>query len=362
MNPLSLLIALLKPLMYPLSLLYGLIVWLRNRLYDSGFISSIKFSVPVISVGNLSTGGTGKTPHIEYLIRLLQYEYRVATMSRGYKRSSNGFYLANAQTDVRMIGDEPMQFYRKFPEVAVSVCEDRMTGIPRLLSERSDIDVVLLDDAFQHRSVKPGLNILIVDYNKPFFKDYILPFGSLRESRNAYKRADIIVVSKCPDNVSEQQLSAFEQQIQVQPHQKLYFSKIVYDQPTDIFTGLPYNMEEQPHNIVMVSGIAKPEPMKQYLQNMGHQVHLLRYPDHHYFTQANLEEMIQTIKNWEVTPKVLVTTEKDATRLERFSTELATLGIPVLVLPIKVDFLQRGSDFEEQVKNYIAFERAQEYF
>lgn len=362
MNPLMLLITLLKPLLYPLSILYGVIVWLRNRLYDAGFISSIKFSVPVISVGNLSTGGTGKTPHIEYLIRLLEYEYRVATMSRGYKRSSTGFYLATTNTDVRMIGDEPMQFYRKFPDAVISVCEDRMTGIPRLLTERPDVDVVLLDDAFQHRSVKPGLNILIVDFYKPFFKDYILPFGSLREGRKAYKRADVIIVSKCPENLSAGDKQSFTNKINLLTHQKIYFSKIEYDYPTNIFTGAAFDLSTNIFNIVLVSGIAKPEPMLHYLKQMGHEVHLLRYPDHHYFTQANMDEIASTCRNWEGDNKIVLTTEKDATRLERFSKELDRLAIPVLVLPIKVTFLENGAAFDNIVKEYIAAERIQEYF
>ena len=175
-------------LLYPFALIYGALVWWRNRMYDVGFFSSIRFSVPVISIGNLSTGGTGKTPHVEYLIRLLQYQYRVATMSRGYKRRTQGFILADEQTNALRIGDEPMQYFLKFPELVVSVAEERITGIPALLQRRPDVDVILLDDAYQHRSVKAGLNVLITDYSKPYYKDYILPFGSLRESRNASKK------------------------------------------------------------------------------------------------------------------------------------------------------------------------------
>ena len=183
-------------LLYPFALLYGAVLWLRNRLYDVGFFSSIEFSVPVITVGNLSTGGTGKTPHVEYLVRLLQYQFRVATMSRGYKRHSQGFVMADAQTNALRIGDEPMQYHMKYPELVVSVAEERMIGIPALLQRRPDVDVILLDDAYQHRSVKAGLTVLITDYSRPFYSDHILPFGSLREGRNAYKRADIIIVSK----------------------------------------------------------------------------------------------------------------------------------------------------------------------
>jgi tetraacyldisaccharide 4'-kinase len=356
MNPLLILINILKPLLYPISLLYGVIVWLRNKLYDAGLVSSIQFSVPVISVGNLSTGGTGKTPHIEYLIRLLQYEYKVATMSRGYKRRTTGFYLAKEGTDATMIGDEPMQFHQKFPDVCVSVCEDRMTGIPRLLGEQSDIDIVLLDDAFQHRSVKPGLNILIVDFAKPFYKDYILPFGSLREGRKAYKRADIIIVSKCPPQLSDALQQEMIEKIKPLPHQKVYFSYIAYDVMTDFFTGEPF-IQKSKANIVMVSGIAKPEPMLEHLRSIAADVHLLRYPDHHYFTVANLEEIKQTITNWDVSEKIIVTTEKDAARLAIHKEELAQWNVRIAVLPIMIKFTGNEASFNHEVNSYIFREK-----
>lgn len=356
MNPLMILINILKPLLYPIALLYGAIVWLRNKLYDAGFISSIQFSVPVISVGNLSTGGTGKTPHIEYLIRLLQYEFQIATMSRGYKRKTTGFYLAKEGTDARQIGDEPMQFHRKFPEVAVSVCEDRMTGIPRLLGELPHIDVVLLDDAFQHRSVKPGLNILIIDFARPFYKDFILPFGSLRESRKAYKRADIIVVSKCPPDINPAVQQDMIARIKPLAHQKVFFSYIAYDVMTDFFTGAVITPTQKP-NIVMVSGIAKPEPMLNHLRGIASDVHLLRYPDHHYFTEANFEEIKQTVTNWDVPDKMIVTTEKDAARLAIHSEELASWNIRIAVLPITIRFVSNESDFNNEVVQYIFKEK-----
>ncbi len=358
MNPLLLLVRLLKPLLYPLALLYGAIVWLRNKLYNAGVLSSIQFSVPVISVGNLSTGGTGKTPHIEYLIRLLQYEYRLATMSRGYKRKTTGFYLAGPGTHAGVIGDEPMQFYHKFPEVAVSVCEDRMTGIPQLLRERPETDVILLDDAFQHRSVRPGLNILITDYAKPFYNDYILPFGSLREQRNAYKRAHIIIVSKCPD-LNSAQMSGIASKINPLPHQSIFFTTIRYSPLVNFFTGEPLHLLPNDVHIIMVSGIAKPEPMLLHLEQMAHSVHLLRYPDHHYFTIANLEEIKQTYKNWDVAQKIIVTTEKDAVRLALHSEELASWGALIAVLPIKVHFLQEEDEFRQHVASYILREKAE---
>lgn len=358
MNPLLLLVNLLKPLLYPLSFLYGGIVWLRNKLYDAGVISSVSFSIPVICVGNLSTGGTGKTPHIEYLIRLLQYQYKVATMSRGYKRRTRGFYLAVEGTDARQIGDEPMQFFSKFPEIAVSVCEDRMTGIPYLLRKVPETDVVLLDDAFQHRSVKPGLNILITDFNKPFFKDYVLPFGSLRESRKAYHRADIIIVSKCPPDLSREQQQELIRSIHPLSRQQVFFSGIGYHQMFDFFSGALFQPAPDTH-MVLVSGIAKPEPMLAHLRTLSAGVHLLRYPDHHYFTENNLDEIKQTYDNWAVTDKIIVTTEKDAMRLAIHRDTLAAWQIRIVVAPIAIRFLNDGALFDQHILQYIEAERAE---
>ncbi len=356
MNPLLFLVNLLKPLLYPLSFLYGGIVWLRNKLYDAGILSSVSFSIPVICVGNLSTGGTGKTPHIEYLIRLLQYRYKVATMSRGYKRRTQGFYLAGPGTDARQIGDEPMQFFSKFPEIAVSVCEDRMTGIPYLLRKVPDTDVVLLDDAFQHRSVKPGLNILITDYSKPFYKDYVLPFGSLRESRKAYNRAHIIVVSKCPPDLGQAAQQEIVRRINPAKQQQVFFSGIGYQGMTDFFSGETYTPAAGTH-MVLVSGIAKPGPLLTHLRSFAAGVHLLRYPDHHYFTESNLDEIRQTYNNWAVADKIIVTTEKDAVRLAIHHDTLAAWQIRIVVAPIAITFLNDGGLFDQHILQYIESER-----
>lgn len=346
------LFAVVRILLYPLALLYGGVVWLRNRLYDAGFFSSIEFSVPVISVGNLSVGGTGKTPHVEFLIRLLQYRYKVATMSRGYKRRTQGFLLADEQSNALRIGDEPMQYHMKFPEVAVSVAEERMTGIPLLLQRRPEVDVVLLDDAYQHRSVKPGLNILITDYARPFYDDVVLPYGRLREGRSAYKRADIIVVSKCPASLSEPAVAAITARIQPRPHQEVFFSTIVYDQPYDFFTREPADIAGK--NVVLVCCIAKPEHLVRYVSEQAADVHTLAYPDHHYFLTRDMEEITATYTNWQVAEKIIVTTEKDATRLHLQTEKLVALGAKLVVLPIKVQLLfGRETEFEQIVMNYM---------
>jgi tetraacyldisaccharide 4'-kinase len=346
------LFSIVRFLLYPFALIYGVLVWLRNRLYDTGFSSSVQFSIPVICVGNLSVGGTGKTPHVEYLLRLLQYRFQVATMSRGYKRSTQGFLLADADTNALRIGDEPMQYHLGFPEVVVSVAEERMTGIPLLLQRRPGVEVIVLDDAYQHRSVKAGVNILITDYSKPFYDDYILPYGRLREGRGAYKRAQIIVVSKCPADLSAAQAEVLRQRISPLPEQQVFFSTIRYGEAYELFMREPVALHRK--NIVLVCCIARPEPLVEHLQSLASDVHVLAYPDHHYFLAKDLEEIRAAYEAWDVPDKVIVTTEKDATRLLLHKTNPLLGALPFCVLPIQVAFLFGGaSAFDASIGNYV---------
>jgi tetraacyldisaccharide 4'-kinase len=347
------LFSLVRFLLYPFALIYGVIVWLRNRLYDSGLASSVEFSIPVICVGNLSVGGTGKTPHVEYLIRLLQYQYRVATMSRGYKRSTQGFVLADAQSNALRIGDEPMQYHLAFPEVAVSVAEERMTGIPLLLQRRQDVEVVILDDAFQHRSVKAGMNILITDFSKPFYEDYILPYGRLREGRSAYKRAHVIIVSKCPPGLSRAEAGMVKRRIAPAAGQEVFFSAIRYGHAYDLLSREPVDIKGR--HIVLVCCIARPEPLVTHLKETGRDVHVLSYPDHHYFYSRDMEEIQQAYECWDVDDKIIVTTEKDATRLLLHREQLPAMNLPVAVLPIQVEILfHEGAKLDTIVSDSVA--------
>lgn len=341
-----------KILLYPFSLVYGALVWLRNRLYDTGFFSSVSFSPPVITVGNLSVGGTGKTPHIEYLVRLLQYRFRVATMSRGYKRRTQGFLLADADTNALRIGDEPMQYHLKFPELVVCVAEERITGIPRLLQRRPDVEVVLLDDAFQHRSVKAGVNILITDFSKPFYDDYILPAGTLRESRKTYKRADVIIVSKCPPDMSRDAANDMVAKIAPLSHQTVFFTRIQYAQPYDLFSQEPISLSGK--NAILVCGIAKPQPLIAHLKENVRDVHVLSYADHHYFYSKDLEEIKASFDNWNVPEKIIATTEKDAARLMLHADKLKEWGITIVVVPIVVSFLFNSQGaFDAKMLSYV---------
>ena len=343
-------------LLYPFALVYGFTVWLRNRLYDSGFYSSVAFGLPVINVGNLSVGGTGKTPHIEYLVRLLQYEYSVATMSRGYKRRTQGFILAGNDTNALRIGDEPMQYHLKFPDLAVSVAEDRVTGIPTLLQRQPNIDVILLDDAFQHRSVKAGLNILITDYAQPFYKDFILPYGRLRESRSAYQRANIIIVSKCPPGLTQEVAAGMKAQIAPLPQQQVFFTTMRYGTPYDFLTGS--HTAYAGKNVLLVCGIAKPAPLITEAERTAASVHPLTYADHHYFLSNDLEEIKAAYDNWNVPDKVILTTEKDAARLHLQDEVVRTWNIPIIVLPVEVAFLFGSTSFNATVTHFTRTELA----
>lgn len=351
-NLLYYIFSLVRVFLYPFALIYGALVWLRNRMYDAKIFTSIEFSVPVITVGNLSTGGTGKTPHVEYLVRLMEYQYQAATMSRGYKRHTQGFIIADEFANALRIGDEPMQYHMKYPELVVSVAEERMIGIPGLLQRRPDIDVIILDDAYQHRSVKAGFSILITDHAKPFYKDYILPFGSLRESRSAYKRADVIIVSKCPPGLATVQAKTIEEKISPLPHQQVFFTCINYDKPHDFITEEPIGLEGK--NIILVCGIARPEPLVEYLKSKANDVHTLTYKDHHYFVTSDLEEIKETYGNWQAPNKIILTTEKDAARLQLHFDKLREWGITIAVLPITVSVLfNKGIEFNNVVMKYV---------
>jgi len=351
-NILYYIFSVVRILLYPFALIYGALVWWRNRMYDVKFFTSIQFSLPVITIGNLSTGGTGKTPHVEYLVRLLQYQYKAATMSRGYKRHTQGFLIADEQSNALRIGDEPMQYHMKYPDLVVSVAEERMIGIPALLQRRPDVDVIILDDAYQHRSVKAGLNILITDFSRPFYKDHILPFGSLRESRSAYKRANVIIVSKCPADLQEAAAKEIVRKIAPLPHQHVYFTGIQYDMPYDLLTKAPVNIANK--NAILVCGIARPEPLLAFLNDHTQAVHTLTYKDHHYFVTSDLEEIKKTYENWDVQDKIIITTEKDAARLYLHIDKLREWNITIAVLPIEVNIMfGKGYEFNSIVTQYI---------
>ena len=338
-------------LLFPFSLIYGGIILLRNYLFDKKIFKSASFNFPLICVGNIAVGGTGKTPMTEYLIEMLQNKYAVATLSRGYKRKTKGFAIANAQTTALEIGDEPMQFHEKFPSVTVAVGEERFEAIPQILHDRPQTEVIILDDAFQHRSVKAGLNILLTEYHNLYSRDFMMPAGDLRDVRLSAKRAEIIIVTKCPSTIAEKERGSIEKGLNVQPNQKLFFSEILYDSPYHIFNKKKYEMNEKT-DLLLITGIANPKPLKSFLEEHVHSFDMLNYPDHHIFSSIDLKDILKHFDKITSGYKIILTTEKDAVRLKKFEKELSDL--PIYALPVKLQLMfNEGLVFNKQVIDFV---------
>lgn len=330
---------LLRKLLFPFAILYGFITSLRNYLYDKGILKSYSFDIPVIAVGNLSVGGTGKTPQIEYLIRLLSPNYKVATLSRGYKRKSEGYVLATADATAEILGDEPFQYFKKFPNIQVAVDADRKNGIEHLLNQKVKPEIILLDDAYQHRKVKAGFYILLTSYGDLFSDDFILPTGNLRESRTGAKRANVIIVTKCPSDISKAEQESIKKKIGLDL--PIFFSTVSYDDKVyNGFESLSVS-EVKVTPKLLLAGIAKPKPFFDYLQSDTDEI--LSFPDHHHFMESD----IITIKN-KANDKIIVTTEKDFVRLNA-----KILKKQIFYLPIKSEFVDNQDAFEQTIINYV---------
>ena len=337
--------------LFPFALLYWLVIAIRNWLYNKKMLRSTSFAFPLICVGNLSVGGTGKSPMVEYLVRLLKNEFRVATLSRGYKRRTKGYALANKESTALEIGDEPMQFHIKFPDVPIAVGEARLEAIPQLLHDRPGTQAIILDDAFQHRVIKAGLNILLTEYSNLFTRDFYLPTGDLRDLKSEYKRAEIIVVTKCkPDLTVNEKLRIIEE-INPQPGQSIFFASIEYGQPYHIFNHTGFSLTENTE-VLLVSGIANPRPLKKLLEKHSKTYYMLQYPDHRIFTIDDLNEIRKRFATIEAVNKIILTTEKDAVRLVKFKTEIADW--PLYVIPVRHHFLYgQGDRFNQLIINFI---------
>ena len=325
-----------RVLLFPFAFLYGTAVKVRNYLYDNEVIQSIEFNFPVICVGNISVGGTGKSPMVEYLLRLLVHRYKTATLSRGYKRKTRGYVLADDKTTALDIGDEPMQFHIKFPEVTVAVGEERAIAIPQLLFDRPETDVIILDDALQHRTVKAGLNILLTDYDNLFTRDVFLPTGDLRDSRSSYKRANIIIVTKCSDNLASAEKEKITSEIKPLTRQHLFFTGIRYGAPYHIISRGIKRMSKETE-VLLACGIANPGPLKQHIQEESAAYDAMYYRDHYIFTIDDLKEIRRRFEEINAADKMILVTEKDAVRLVKFAAELKDM--PVYVQPIETYFL-----------------------
>ena len=332
---------LLRKILFPFSILYGFITSIRNFLFDKGILKSYSFNVPVIAVGNLSVGGTGKTPQIEYLIRLLSSKYKVATLSRGYKRKSEGFILADATSNAEILGDEPFQYYEKFDTIQVAVDADRKNGIEQLLSQNEKPEIILLDDAFQHRKVKAGFYILLTSYGDLYSDDFMLPTGNLRESRSGAQRANIIIVTKCPLTLSLDEQNKIKAKLKLTPNQELYFSFIDYD--AAIYSEDKMMKVEAIRNVdtLLLAGIAKPTPFFEHLKSKDEEC--LTFPDHHHFTENELVEIQNKSQN-----KIIITTEKDFVRLKD-----SILKEQLFYLPIRSSFISGSENFDKTILNYV---------
>ena len=343
----------------PLSWLYGLGVKLRNFLFDTGIRKSQKFKTPVISIGNITVGGTGKTPHVEYLVRLLQDHLRVAVLSRGYKRKSSGFVMAGDSTTMSDIGDEPFQMKQKFPKVTIAVDRNRVHGINCLTdndSKKSDIDVVLLDDAFQHRQVKPGINILLVDYHRLIIYDKLLPAGRLREPLKGKDRADIVIVTKCPKDLKPMEYRVITKAMNLYPYQQLYFSTLDYEELQPVFKDtkeLKYKKDLKTQNILLLTGIASPRQMNEDLKPIVKSITPLTFSDHHSFSPNDVELLNATFVEMP-SPKCIITTEKDAARLQTTEGMSDEVRKNLYKLPVRISIIQNQEEaFNQHIMSYV---------
>jgi len=338
----------LRFLLFPISIVFWIVVVLRRLAHQRGWLRSSTFDIPTICVGNLNLGGTGKTPHVEYLTRFLSQHYQIAILSRGYGRKTKGYINTHETKNLssEIIGDEPMQYVSKFPNVKVAVCEKRKTGIEKLVEKNPKLEVIVLDDAYQHLSVNYTARIVLTDFYHPFFNDFLFPAGTLRDYRNAAKYADIIIFTKCPESLSQEEKTTFLQKLKPKPQQEVYFTKISYKLQV---TSDKSNINNCQLSIVncqffLVTGIANPAPLVKFLENKCGKVHHLRFADHHSFTKKDIEKIIKTKNRLGGDNCTILTTEKDAMRLQAFA------NMPeYITVPIEVEFLENETAFQEKL-------------
>jgi tetraacyldisaccharide 4'-kinase len=341
----------------PLSWLYGFAVRLRNWLFDIGILKSKSFDIPVISLGNITVGGAGKTPHVEYLIRLLQDKEKVAVLSRGYKRKTKGYQLADKDSTMREIGDEPYQMKQKFPHIYVAVDAKRTRGIENLTSDEAtkDVDVILLDDAFQHRYVKPGINILLVDYHRLIIYDKLLPAGRLREPLCGKNRADMVIITKCPKDLKPMEFRVLDKAMNLYPYQSLFFTTLDYDNLKGVFSEKTLSLDAiQPANVLLLTGIASPRQMIEDLTPLCKSIEPITFMDHHQFTQKDIDKINNAFASLP-SPKLIITTEKDAARLEGQEGFAEEVINNIYALPIHIRFMQEdeGEAFNNKIISYV---------
>ncbi|MCX6322025.1 MAG: tetraacyldisaccharide 4'-kinase [Bacteroidia bacterium] len=346
--------------LYPVSLIYGLITGIRNFLYNTGILPSVEFHFPVICVGNITVGGTGKTPHTEYLAELLRENFKVATLSRGYKRKTRDFRIASSSSFVSDIGDEPMQIFRKFPDILVTVDIKRVHGVNKILEGNPETEVIILDDGFQHRRITPGFSILLSDFERLIVRDHMMPYGNLRESIGNKRRANIILITKSPENISPIQRRLILKEVDISPYQNLYFTSLIYKAPLPVFdnkdleeTQLDFSKCEG-CGIVLITGIANPLPLKEYLQKTAGEIIHFSFPDHYNFNEKDIISISSAYMDLKSPVKYLITTEKDAVRLREFTNIAEPIRSAFFYIPIGIHFLNNDKDeFDNLIVDYV---------
>ena len=342
----------------PLSWLYGIGVDIRNSLFDMGVLKSVSYDIPIINVGNITVGGTGKTPHVEYLIRLLSGRYRVAVLSRGYKRRTKGYLLSTASTTMEEIGDEPWQIKQKFPDIYVAVDANRRHGIERLMADEAtkDVEIILLDDAYQHRYVKPGHNILLVDYHRIISDDRLLPAGRLRERPSSSRRASTIIVTKCPQHINAMGFRVILSALNVKPYQQLFFSTFSYGNLRQLWGDGTLELDtlrKDNTHVLLLSGIGNPQQMEQDVRRFVQHIVPLTFPDHHYYIRRDAETINQSLLSLPK-PHIIITTEKDASRLLHLQGLSEEVRQNLYVLPIEISIMRdEKNKFDKTIIDYV---------
>lgn len=347
-------LTILKLLLAPIAFIYGLIVKVRNLMFDYGILRSVSFEKPVICIGNITVGGTGKTPHVEYLLKLLSARLNVATLSRGYRRKTKGFGYVDTTSNSTEAGDEPLQMKLKYPAVQVAVDADRVNGISRLIRENPDLDLIILDDAYQHRWVKPGLLILLIDFNRLITRDYFLPMGRLRDSVKEKRRADIVLITKCPDDLSHEQKASISAELMLSPSQSIYFTATGYGEPIPVFKEYGKNLTLNRSQVVFaMAGIANPTFFFSYIRSKANLIETYTFPDHFAFTENKIYPIFDSYLKNGTLGKAIVTTEKDAARLRGIHSLDEEFKKAIFYIPIEVKFLDNQENhFNKQILTY----------
>ncbi len=346
-------------LLFPFALAYGLVIRIRNYLFDTGIIKATFFNMPVITVGNITVGGTGKTPHVEYLVRLLKKEYNLAVLSRGYKRKTRSFNIVETGSDVNTSGDEPLQVKLKHSDITVAVDRNRVNGVRGILSYKPGTDIIILDDAYQHRYIEPGLSILLIDYNRLITNDCLLPAGRLREHRSSAKRADIVLITKSPPGLSAIDMRLIYKKLPLRPEQHLFFTGLSYDGPAYIFNNKKQapgmtHISEELNNVLLITGIAEPGSLIKYLSGYKLDITHLKYPDHHLYKSRDYKNISDSYLSLPEGRRCIITTEKDAIRLREGICEQDFPDNMLFYLRINIEFLNNDADeFNKFILNYV---------